>query len=116
MKKAVLFAFNGDPMCFVHVLLNAFDLNDRGYEVRIVIEGSATRLVRDFHEDPAMPFAPMYQKAKEGGLIGCVCKACATKTGSIEAALEQYLPLCDEMSGHPSIGRFVDDGYQVFTF
>jgi hypothetical protein len=26
MKKAVLFAFNGDFMCFIHVLLNALDM------------------------------------------------------------------------------------------
>ena len=26
MKKVALFAFNGDSMCFIHVLLNALDL------------------------------------------------------------------------------------------
>ena len=32
--KAALFAFNGEPMCFVHVLLNAFDMKDKdGYRV-----------------------------------------------------------------------------------
>ena len=25
-KKYALFAFNGDPMCFIHVILNALDL------------------------------------------------------------------------------------------
>ncbi len=26
MKKIALFVFNGDPMCFIHVLLNALGL------------------------------------------------------------------------------------------
>jgi len=33
MKKVALFAFNGESLCFVHVLLNALDLKDKGYEV-----------------------------------------------------------------------------------
>ena len=44
-KKAALFVFNGDPMCFIHVLLNGLNLADNGYAVRIVIEGAATQLV-----------------------------------------------------------------------
>jgi hypothetical protein len=42
MKKFALFVFNGDPICFIHVLLNALDMNghpgmadyrERGYEI-----------------------------------------------------------------------------------
>jgi len=28
--KHIFFAFRGDPMCFVHVLLNSLDLNEKG--------------------------------------------------------------------------------------
>ena len=41
MKKVALFVFNGDPMCFIHVLLNALDLFEKGNEVKTVIEGSS---------------------------------------------------------------------------
>ena len=44
MKKIALFVFNGDPMCFIHVLLNALDMKEKGYEARIVIEGAAMEL------------------------------------------------------------------------
>ena len=114
--KAALFAFNGDPMCFVHVLLHALDMKARGNDVAVVVEGTATKLVKTLHEDPSQPFAPLYAKVREQGLIGCVCKACASKMGSLESAASQGLPLCDEMSGHPSIARFVEDGYRVYTF
>jgi hypothetical protein len=45
MKKFALFVFNGDPMCFIHVLLNAIDMSEKGYEAKIVVEGAATKLI-----------------------------------------------------------------------
>jgi hypothetical protein len=33
MKKVALFAYNGEVMCFVHVLLNALDMREEGFEV-----------------------------------------------------------------------------------
>ena len=44
MKKVALFVFNGDPMCFIHVLLNALDMHAKGYKTAVVVEGAATRL------------------------------------------------------------------------
>ena len=46
MKKIAIFVFNGDPMCFIHVLLNALDMHQKGYDVKIVIEGAAVKLFR----------------------------------------------------------------------
>ena len=45
MQKKVLFVFKGDPMCFIHVLLNALDSADKNFEARIVIEGEASKLI-----------------------------------------------------------------------
>ena len=56
MKKFALFVFNGDPMCFIHVLLNALDMRDKGYDARIVIEGSA-RPACSSRSGPAGPSA-----------------------------------------------------------
>ena len=75
MKKVALYAFNGDPVCFIHVLLNALDMKEKGYDIKLIIEGSAARLVRVL----ALPEAPLhklYEKVKEEKLIDCVCKAC----------------------------------------
>jgi hypothetical protein len=117
-RKVALFAFNGEPMCFVHVLLNALDMRERGYDVRLVIEGSATKLVKSFTEpdSPARAFAPLYEKVKEAGLIDCACRACSVKMGSLESAEDQGIALCDEMSGHPSIARYMEEGYETITF
>jgi hypothetical protein len=116
VKKAALFAFNGELMCFVHVLLNGFNLKERGWQVEIVIEGSACRLIKDFEDKPDLPFAPVYRRAKEAGLIAGACRACCTKMDALESAIAQGLNIFDDMNGHPSVGRYWDDGYQVLTF
>jgi hypothetical protein len=113
-EKVAIFAFNGEPMCFVHALLNAFDLRDRGHDVKLIIEGSATKLIRDLSQEDA-PFGPLYVRARDEGLIDCVCRACSTKMGTKEYVQEQSLPLCDEMSGHPSMGRYMADGYTIIA-
>ncbi|MBN1347979.1 DsrE family protein [candidate division KSB1 bacterium] len=115
MKKTALFAFNGEPMCFAHVLLNAIDMHEHGIEVKIIIEGTATRQIKEL-SDQSKPFANLYAKVKQLGLIDCVCKACAAKTGSLDAAAEQQLNLCDEMSDHPSMRRYDASGYSIITF
>ncbi len=114
-KKVALVAFNGEAMCFAHVLLNALDMHNKGYLVKVVIEGSATKLVEQLNEATA-PFAPLYAQVKQLGLIDCVCMACAAKMGALEAAQAQKLPLSNEMSGHPSLATYMDQGYQIITF
>ena len=66
--------------------------------------------------DPNKPFANLYNEAKKAGLIACICRACAASTKSLESAKEQGLPICDEMSGHPSIAKYLDKAYQVIVF
>ena len=113
-KKVAIFAFNGEPMCFVHALLNALDMQARGYDITLIIEGSATRLTKHFM-DSNVPFADLYAKVKEAGLINCVCQACAAKMDSLDAAKAQQLPLCHDMSGHPSMTAYLEQGYQIIT-
>lgn len=115
IKKVALVAFNGDPMCFVHVLLNALDMVARDYDVKVVIEGSATKAA-DTLSDPAAQFAKQYREVKERGLIDCVCRACAAKMDVLEGIEAQGLPLCGEMKGHPSLARYLEDGYRIITF
>jgi hypothetical protein len=114
-KKVAIFAYNGEPMCFMHVLLNTLDMKERGYDVKLIIEGQATKQIKEL-TDPAKPFAELYEKVKKEGLIDCVCQACSNATGSLESAKEQGLTICAEMSGHPSVGRYIDNGYEVLVF
>lgn len=113
--KVALLAFEGEAMCFVHVLLNALDLNDKGHEVAVIIEGAATKLIGEL-ADPAKPFANLYADVKKRDLVKAVCKACAAKMGALEAAEQQGLPIVGDMKGHPSLEPYLTDGYQILTF
>jgi len=115
MKKFALFVFNGDPMCFIHVLLNALDMKKKGYDGKIVIEGSATKLLPELAKSDN-PLHKLWEKVKEAGLVDGVCKACSNKLGTLEAAKEQGLTLLDEMSGHPSMARYRDEGFEIISF
>lgn len=115
MKKIALFAFNGELMCFIHVLLNALDMSERGYEVKVIIEGAATKLVPELAKEDN-PMHRLYEKAKGLDLIDGACKACSNKMGTLEAMKAQGFRLLDEMSGHPSIARYRQEGFEVMTF
>ena len=115
MKKFALFVFNGDPMCFVHVLLNALDMKAKGDEAKIIIEGAAVKLIPELVKS-GNPLNGLWKKCVEAGLVEGVCKACSNKLGTLDAANEQGLPLLGEMSGHPSMSAYRDKDYEIITF
>ena len=114
-KRIALFAFNGDPMCFIHVLLNTIDMKDKGYDVALVIEGSATSLIAAISKE-GHTLNQLYNKGKDMGLIDCVCKACANKMEVLKVVEQEDLPLCGPMSGHPSMADYIKNGYEVISF
>ena len=113
--KTALFVFNGDPMCFIHVLLNSLDLAEKGYTVKLVVEGAATQLLPDL-EETSNPQRRLWQQVKEEGLVEGVCKACATKTGVLDSCKQQGLRLLGDMHGHPPMSAYIDEGYELITF
>lgn len=115
MKKVAMFAFRGELMCFAHVLLNGIEYRKKGYDVKIVIEGQATAAIKEICKKEN-PFYELYKKTKEAGLIDCVCMACASKMDSLEVIRAEGLRLNNEMSGHPSMAGYSDQGYEIITF
>jgi hypothetical protein len=112
MRKIALFAFNGDPMCFIHVLLNTIDMKEKGCEVRLVVEGA---LIPELAQEDNFLHG-LYKKAKALGVIDGACKACSNKLGVMSAVQEQGIRLLDDMHGHPSMARYQEEGFEVITF
>ena len=115
MQKVALFAFNGEFMCFIHVLLNALDMHEKGYDVKIVIEGSATKLIPEL-ANKENPMFFLYEKARNLHLIKGACQACSNKMGTLESVKKEGIELLNEMNGHPAIAGFREAGYDVITF
>lgn len=111
MSKYVFFAFRGKAMCFIHILLNALEMNEKGISAKIVIEGEAVVLVKEMTESGN----PLFKKAKDMGLIDCICKACSAKLGVLDYNEKCGIPLKGGMSGHPSMSEFIKRGFDVIT-
>jgi hypothetical protein len=111
MEKIVIFSFKGDPLCFMHVLLNAADMNEKGMDVKIVIEGESVKIIKEMEESANT----LYLKVKEKGLIDCICKACSAKMGVLEFNSGVGIPIVGDMNGHPSMSSYISKGYTVIT-
>jgi len=115
-RKVAIFAFNGELMCFAHAMLNALDMKKRGFDVKLILEGRATALIEELSSNPDKPFSNLYATVKKEGLVDCVCKQCSDNMGTLESAKTQGLPICEEMMGHPSVARYMEEGYEVLVF
>ena len=110
-----LFAYRQEPGCFVHVLLNGLDLHEKGHKVKIVMEGPATTLLSEIEFLDA-PVPSLFKKATDKGLMDGFCLACATKLGVKDAAEASGLSPLSDMNGHPSVSRYIEQGYTVINF
>ncbi len=109
--KVVIFLFNEDLMCAQHAFLYAKELNEKGIEAKIVLEGKATSIPRRYESSPA--FKKLYEVAKKW--IDCVCKACSIATKSLEFAEKEGLRICSDLNGHVSMEKYIREGYAVIT-
>lgn len=113
-NKTAIFAFKGNPVCFVHVLLNAIDLHTKEGEVKIVLEGEATKLIVDLCK-PEHLLHGLYEKVKKLDLIDAVCRACALKMGTLAAAETEGFRIADDMAGHAGMAPYIEQGYEIIT-
>lgn len=113
--RFALFAFNDDPMCFVHVILNALDLREKGNQVKVIVEGSATKLIKEF-DNIQNPFYKQYRQLIESQLIDCFCKTCSSKMGVLNIVEKNGFSTCGEMTGHPAMSKYLQLGYSIISF
>jgi predicted peroxiredoxin len=115
-EKVAIFILSGPemPCRMVHTFIWALDVVGRGGEVKIVLEGEAPRWLLEL-PDPEHGRHGLYRKAKEGGLIDAVCKACAIQARALDAAAEEGLRLVNDASGHVSLVPYLEAGYRIVT-
>ncbi|RVU53949.1 cytoplasmic protein [Anaerosphaera multitolerans] len=112
MKKVVFYAFQGEEMCFMHLLFNAIDMHKKGIETKIVIEGKATALIKTMVESDNK----LYKEVVGLGLIDAVCQACAHQMGVLEFVKnETDLPINADLLGHPPMAPYIKEGYDIIT-
>lgn len=114
MAKVAIFACSGDLMHFAHAMMNALDMHSRGIDVKLLMDCGALRLVAALQEADK-PFAELLQKVRETGILGGVCMACAERLKITDEVRRQGLPMQNEMFGHPSMGHYIQEGYQIIV-
>jgi hypothetical protein len=121
-RKLLFILFTDEPCRRNHALMYALDLTRQGHEVRVLIEGLATRCFHDL-EDESSSFPRLFRQAEAQGLVAGACRkasgGCASDDPSrqvAERASARGTPLLDGMDGHASIAAFVRDGYEIVVF
>ncbi|UCG01298.1 MAG: hypothetical protein JSW11_16980 [Candidatus Heimdallarchaeota archaeon] len=109
MKKQLFVLFNYSKGIFTHILLNVFDLAEKGYEVGVIFESEACKLIVEYETKNYDKF----ERLKTQNLVAAVCEVCARAMGALEAAERQGLPIDGTLHGHPTLESWINDGFQV---
>lgn len=110
--KYLIYAMEGEEMCFLHALMNAKQLKENGYEVKMILEGASVKLPDVLHANGN----PLFKKLVEDGTIVGVCEACAKSLGVYERNQELGMNFISDMNGHAGVLDYVKDGYEVMVF
>ena len=111
MRKVAFFPFKGEKMCFMHILLNALDLHEKGISTKIIMEGEAVKLIKELEEEDNK----LYKKVKDLGLFDSICKACSVKMGVLEYHEKCGIPIKGNLQGHPAMYDYIKEGYEIIT-
>jgi len=99
----------------LHALLYSKELKEGGYPVVLIFDGAGTEWARAMR-DPNNKLHAKYAELKKLGLIEEICDFCA---GAFKVKKElkkdQSIPLIGEFEGHPSLRKWIDQGYQVIV-
>jgi len=120
MKRKLLFLVFTDDACRQnHAFMYALDLHKNGHDVRVIIEGAATKVMTELAL-PDSRTGQLLRKAHEAGLVAGACARASSGCASgdperdvAEIARKNDIALLSDMDGHASIEPFVRDGYEV---
>lgn len=100
----------------LHALLYARELKAHGHEAVLVFDGAGTQWAEEWTKpDSSHPLAPTYRKLREAGVTEIVCDYCAGAFQVKGKLAEREVALTGEFEGHPSVARWVDQGYRLLV-
>lgn len=104
---------HGDLARAVNALETAKEFQEAGDEVSVIFDGAGTRWVGELAK-PDHRAHRLYESVKP--TVRGACAYCAQAFGVKDAVQDAGVTLLDEHDRHPSLRRFVTDGYEVITF
>ena len=95
------------PVMF-HTLLFANEMKEKGDEVKIILEGEAVLWAKNLLSENH-PLKNHFEKLKDDFVV---CEACATMF-NIKEEIKGKLKLENDLFGHISLKKYLDEGYRV---
>ncbi len=94
----------------VHALLYATELKEASYEVALVFDGAGTEWAKVLL-DQENKLHPAYEKLEKMGVTQIICDFCSRAFHVREDLEKGKVPLVAEFEGHPSIVKWIKEGY-----
>jgi hypothetical protein len=106
----------------VHAFLYALDLQQHGHTVWMILEGAATRKVRDLYLEEGM-FQKLFNQIKSSCPLAGACRTAShgcrnSKTASVvrEWLKSMGVGLLEDLDMHAGITSWGQDGKEIITF
>lgn len=100
----------------VHALLYAQELKEHGHEVVLLFDGAGTEWINEWNNpDSQDKLKIRYEALKKAGATQIICDFCATAFNARKSLDVNHVPLTAEFEGHPSIAKWIDQGYQLIV-
>ncbi len=121
MQRKLLFLLFAEDTCRQrHAFMYALDLNKKGYDTKIVLEGAATKCLSELSNTDST-FAKLFAEAKKRNMLAGICSTAAQGCGVpgravLDIAKDEGLTALADLDGHAGIEPFVRDGYEIVVF
>jgi hypothetical protein len=112
--KYLFLATSDNKMQLLHLLLNANNYIENGYEVAVIMECASPKLLVGLADGSIR--LPIFTKSVEKGIIDHACKACSATFGATESAMKLGVPVKGELNGHSNLLEFSEKGYSIISF
>jgi hypothetical protein len=119
-RKLLFLLFTDDACRQNHALMYALELKEKGHDVKLVLEGLATRMMGARAESRT---GSLLREACAAGLVAGACERASSGCASddpgrkvTELARERGVALLNGLGGHADIEPFVREGYELVTF
>ena len=99
----------------IHALLYARELSEGGYKVVLIFDGAGTGWAKEM-QNPDHSLHAHYMKIKELGLVEEICDYCSDAFEVKESLSDkQKKLLVGDYEGHPSLVKWIKQGYQIIV-
>ncbi|MBI2337157.1 MAG: DsrE family protein [Deltaproteobacteria bacterium] len=94
----------------VHALLYATELKKAGFTVTLIFDGAGTEWAKALI-NPEHKLHASYRQLQDAGVTEIICDFCSTAFQVREDLKKGKVPLVAEFEGHPSLVKWIKQGY-----